>query len=118
MSQETKCLFCRISSGHLNADIVAKSDSAVAFKDIHPKAPIHVLVVPKEHISSLAEIGEEDKNLMGELMVLVGQVAKDLGLSDEGYRVIINTRHHGGQEVDHLHIHILGGEPIGPMRGK
>jgi len=118
MQQETvsNCLFCRISQRELSADVVWEDDQAIAFKDIHPKAPIHILVIPKKHIPSLAESNQEDSALLGHMLLSVKQVAEQQGISTDGYRVVINTRSHGGQEVDHLHLHILGGEPLGPMR--
>lgn len=96
--------------------MVWEDDQAIAFRDIHPKAPVHVLVIPKKHIASLAEAQGEDQALLGHVLLSVKQVAQQLGVDNDGYRVIINTRAHGGQEVDHLHVHILGGEPLGPMR--
>ncbi len=110
------CLFCQIGAKSLVADIVFENDHIVAFKDIHPKAPVHLLFIPKKHITSLAEATPEDQALLGELLLTLTQVAREQGIEKNGYRVIINTRHHGGQEVDHLHVHLLGGEPLGPMR--
>ena len=113
--QET-CLFCRISNKSLPADVVWENEDLIVFKDIHPKAPVHVLIVPKKHIVSLAEAEAGNSELLGALMLAVAESARTLGIEEKGYRTIINTRHHGGQEVDHLHIHLLGGEPLGPMR--
>lgn len=110
------CLFCQIGSGELAADVVWEGDDALAFRDIRPKAPVHVLIVPKKHIPSLAEIEKEDSAIIGNLFLAVKEVATQLGVLESGWRTIINTRSHGGQEIDHLHIHILAGEPIGPMR--
>ncbi len=115
---EDTCLFCRISKRLLPADIVEETDNAIVVKDIHPKAPVHVLIIPKKHIVSLAEATEDDIFLLGELLRLAATTAKKLDIDEKGYRTIINTRHHGGQEVDHLHIHVLGGEPLGPMRAE
>lgn len=108
------CIFCHLVSG--GPKLLWESDTVAAFRDIRPKAPTHVLVVPKKHLTSLAEASPEDAPLLGDLLYGVTQVAAQLGLSENGYRVIINTRAHGGQEVDHLHLHLLGGEPIGPLR--
>ncbi len=113
---EKACLFCQIGAKSLPANIIFENDQVLAFKDIHPKAPVHILFIPKKHITSLADLPSEDGPLMGQLFLSVKQVAQELGIAQQGYRTIINTRTHGGQEVDHLHIHLLGGEPLGPMR--
>lgn len=113
---ENKCLFCRISTKSLPATIAYEDDLCLAFHDIHPKAPTHILIIPKQHIRSLAEINQKHELLIGHLFTVLKQLAEEQGLADLGYRTIINTRHHGGQEVDHLHVHLLGGEPLGPMR--
>jgi histidine triad (HIT) family protein len=108
------CLFCRIAKHAILSDVIWEDDDVIVFRDIHPKAKVHVLVIPKQHINSLAEVGESDKEILGKLLVAVQKTAQDLGINNDGFRTIINTRTHGGQEVDHLHFHILGGEPIGP----
>lgn len=110
------CLFCRITAKEVPTDVVLESDHIIAFRDIHPKAPSHVLIVPKKHLPSLAEASQEDQAVLGSLLLAAKEVAEKLGIAEEGYRLIINTRHHGGQEIDHLHLHLLGGEPIGPLR--
>lgn len=109
------CLFCRLAAGEGNK-LIWESDKAAAFNDIHPDAPVHIQVVPKRHIVSLAETDPSDQEILGHLLLAVGEIARQLGLDEKGYRTIINTREHGGQEVDHLHLHILGGEIIGPLR--
>lgn len=101
------CLFCRIASGAIPAGFVAVSEDAVAFRDISPKAPVHVLVIPRKHITSLAEV--DDAQLLGRLMALAAEVARSEGIAESGYRTVINTRSDGGQTVDHLHIHVMGG---------
>jgi histidine triad (HIT) family protein len=105
-----KCLFCRIVNGDVPADIVAESDDAIVFRDISPKAPSHLLVIPRRHIDSLddADDGEE----LGELLRFAAEVARDEGLADSGYRVVINTNEDGGQTVRHLHLHVLGGRQM------
>lgn len=108
------CLFCRLATDR--ETVIWQSETVAAFKDINPQAPIHILVVPKRHITSLADTTPEDKDLLGELLLAVAEVARQAKVEDEGYRVVINTREHGEQAVDHLHLHILGGEPIGPLR--
>ncbi len=101
------CLFCRIVKGEIPADIVARTDDAIAFRDISPKAPTHLLVIPKEHVASLDEVG--DAMDLAALMRLAREVAKKEGIGGSGYRVVINTGDDGGQTVDHLHLHVLGG---------
>ncbi|HEX2721534.1 MAG TPA: histidine triad nucleotide-binding protein [Gemmatimonadaceae bacterium] len=104
------CLFCRIASGEIPAKLVAETDDAVAFRDIDPKAPVHVLVVPRQHLTSLATA--EDEELLGQLLMLAARVARSEGVSESGYRVVANTGADGGQSVDHLHIHVLGGRKL------
>ena len=98
------CIFCKIINGDFNTEFVYENDYAVVFKDINPKAPVHLLVVPKVHVESLNEL--EDKNLMGELLMVVKETTKKIGL--KSYKTLINTGKDAGQEVFHLHIHILG----------
>lgn len=98
------CIFCKIINGDFNTEFVYENDYAVVFKDINPKAPVHLLVVPKVHVASLNEL--EDKNLMGELLMAVKETTKKIGL--KSYKTLINTGKEAGQEVFHLHIHILG----------
>jgi histidine triad (HIT) family protein len=102
------CIFCKISRHELNSDIVYEDDDFLAFKDVNPAAPVHVLVIPKKHVSSLLDeaAGAE---LLGRALALVPQIAKQLGLAENGFRVVINTGKEGGQTVNHLHFHILGG---------
>lgn len=104
------CLFCRIAKGEIPADIVMQNDDAVAFRDISPKAPTHILVIPKKHVTSL-DAADESVDL-GALMRTAADVARKEGLVDPGYRVVINTGAHGGQTVDHLHLHLLGGRQM------
>ncbi len=98
------CIFCKIINGEFNTEFVYENEHLVVFKDIHPKAPIHLLVVPKIHVASLNEL--DDKNLLGELLLGVKEVTKKIGLNS--YRTVINTGKEAGQEVFHLHIHVLG----------
>jgi len=107
------CLFCRIVAGEIPAAKVYEDDELLAFKDIHPKAPLHLLVIPKEHIESMAALEERHAPLMGRMMVLAQRLAAENG-SPEGFRTIVNTGRVGRQEVYHLHMHLLGGpEPLG-----
>ncbi len=106
------CLFCRLAAKEIPTEIVFESDNIFAFKDIDPKAPYHVLVIPKKHIPTLNDIGEEEKKIMGELLLAAKQIAAHLGIDETGYRTIINCNADGGQEVFHLHLHLLGGRKM------
>lgn len=106
------CIFCRIIAGEIPADRVYESDQVIAFRDINPQAPQHVLVVPKQHVEKLADIGSPDTALMGGLLVETAQIAKKLGMEDQGYRVIINNGEAAGQSVWHIHLHLLSGRPF------
>lgn len=105
-------IFKKIIDKEIPADIVYEDDKCLAFKDIDPKAPTHVLIIPKKEIPSMAEVSEIDKELLGHLFVTASKVAKDLGVSESGYRLVANTNFEGGQEVYHLHIHLLGGRQM------
>jgi histidine triad (HIT) family protein len=102
-------IFAKIIQKEIPADIVYEDDLCLAFKDINPQAPTHVLLIPKKEIPSMAEVQPGDQSLMGHLMVKATEIAKELGLAEGGYRLVLNTRENAGQEVPHLHIHILGG---------
>lgn len=109
------CIFCKIAAGEIPATLEYQDDQVVAFRDLHPQAPVHVLVIPRRHVTSLDALTEGDRTLAGHLMERVGFIARQLGVAGSGYRTIINTNADGGQEVFHLHVHILGGRRIGPM---
>ena len=102
------CIFCKIAAGKIPADFVYQDDRMVAIKDIHPKAPVHLLVIPREHIPSLNELDAAHAGLIAHVMLLLPRIAREQGLRD-GFRTIINTGRGGGQEIDHLHVHLLGG---------
>jgi len=104
------CLFCKIIAGEIPCDKVYEDGDVFAFKDIHPKAPTHVLVIPKEHIPTLADV--DNPTLLGMLMSKVNHIANDVLNLEAGYRIVINVREGGGQEVFHLHAHILGGKKL------
>ncbi|MBF0583267.1 MAG: histidine triad nucleotide-binding protein [Magnetococcales bacterium] len=108
------CIFCKIAAGTIATQLLYQDELVLAFPDIAPQAPVHVLVIPRRHIASLELLTEADRAEMGHLLERTAHVAGQLGLQ-AGYRTIINTNAHGGQEVFHLHLHILGGKPIGPM---
>ena len=107
MSQD--CIFCKIASKQIPVQPVYEDEHVIAFPDINPAAPVHVLVIPKKHIASLAEVKPGDEKLMGALLTALPCIASILGIADEGYRTVINTKDNGGQTVYHLHCHLLGG---------
>jgi histidine triad (HIT) family protein len=106
------CLFCKIVKGEIPAKVVLDTPHVLAFHDINPGAPQHVLVIPKEHIGSIHDVRPEQAALLGELMLAARGVADDLGLGEKGYRLVVNTGPDGGQSVPHLHVHVLGGRPL------
>ncbi len=103
------CIFCKIVKKEIPADIFYEDQNLVVFKDIKPKAPIHYLVVPKQHIESVNHLEEENKDLIGLMFLTAKKIADKLGLKDKGYKLIFNVGRGGGQIIDHLHLHILGG---------
>jgi len=105
------CIFCKIASKEVNSDIVFENEEFIAFKDINPQAPVHILLIPKKHVESVNDLGKKDKYLMGRLINLVPEIAKSLGL-ENGYRIVNNCGIDAGQVVPHLHIHILGGRKM------
>lgn len=105
-------IFEKIVAREIPADIVFEDDQCIAFHDIDPKAPVHVLLVPKRVIPRVAAAGSGDRDVLGNLLLTAGQVARMLGLEDDGFRLVINNGAHGGETVPHLHIHILGGRPM------
>ena len=103
------CLFCQIVEGNVDADIVRTGELALAFRDIRPQAPVHVLIIPKEHLASTAELTEDHGNLLVEIAQMAKWIAAAEGVAESGYRMVTNTGPDGGQTVDHLHFHLLGG---------
>ena len=110
-------LFERIVARELPADIVYQDAEITAFRDIHPRAPVHILIVPNKPIPTANDIADADAPLVGRLFVVARDLARQLGIADDGYRLIINCNDHGGQEVYHLHLHLIGGAPLGAMVG-
>lgn len=108
---DEKTIFKRIIDGEVPADIVHEDDRCLAFRDVSPQAPTHVLVIPRKEIPSLADATEEDTELLGHLFIVAARVARDLGLED-GFRTVVNCGSDGGQSVDHLHVHVLGGRKL------
>jgi histidine triad (HIT) family protein len=111
MSTQSDCLFCKISSGVIPTTIIAESQGAIAFRDIDPKAPTHILVIPKSHFTDVTELTQSDPNLAGELLKLASDVAQSEGLT-KGYRIVTNTGEDAGQSVAHVHFHVLGGRSL------
>ena len=105
------CIFCKIARGEIPANKVYEDEEFVAFRDINPQAPTHILVIPKKHIESLSDVKEGDRELLGKLLWVAKKVAQELNLK-KGYRLVINTGPDGGQEVLHLHVHLLGGRAM------
>ena len=103
------CIFCKMASHEIPANIIYEDDLCMVFEDINPQAPVHLLVIPKKHITSLNDAGDDDGNLLGHLLSTVAHVAKEKKIAGSGYRTVINTNAEAGQTVFHLHIHVLGG---------
>jgi len=103
------CLFCRIVDGEIPADVIHESDSAIAFRDINPQAPTHVLIIPRRHISTINNLNAGDEELVGSLYLVAKEIAQQEGLTDDGYRVVMNCGEGAGQSVFHIHLHLLGG---------
>jgi len=106
------CLFCRISAKKITANIIYEDSEAVAFNDINPQAPVHVLIVPKKHISTSLDITDEDNVLIGHLLRLAAKIAKEKGIAERGFRLVLNTNAEAGQSVFHIHLHLLGGRQL------
>jgi len=106
------CIFCKIVSRESPADIVYEDDDSIAFKDINEQAPIHILLIPKKHIRSVVEIEEEDLQLIGHLVSVASKIADQTGISEKGFRLVLNTGLESGQSVWHIHIHLLGGRKM------
>ena len=107
------CLFCKIVNKEIPSTKVYEDDEILAFKDINPIAPVHILVIPKKHITTHNDIQEEDSKLIGKMHMVINKIAEEKGFKEKGYRVIINCGEDGGQEVKHLHFHILAGKKLG-----
>jgi histidine triad (HIT) family protein len=108
----SECLFCKIATREIPATILYEDEHAVAFRDINPQAPVHVLVIPRRHLASLADVKSEDSALMGHLLWVCAEIARREGVEAEGYRVVLNTNRAAGQSVFHLHLHLLGGRQM------
>ena len=109
------CIFCKIVAGEIPSDIVYQDEEIIAFRDITPLAPTHVLVVPNHVIPTAADLTADDEATVGRMVRVAADLAEQAGIAEDGYRLMINCRNHGGQEVYHLHLHLLGGRPLGPI---
>lgn len=107
------CIFCKIIKREIPSSIVYEDNEIIAFRDVNPQAPIHILVIPKKHISSLVDLKEEDEIVVGKIYTVINKIAEQEGIDKKGFRVIVNCGEDGGQEVKHLHFHILGGRKLG-----
>jgi histidine triad (HIT) family protein len=108
-------LFEKIIAGEIPATVVYRDSRVVAFLDIRPAAPVHILIVPNKVIPTVNDIADEDESLIGHMVIVARDLAREKGIAENGYRLIINCNAHGGQEVYHLHLHLIGGRPLGPM---
>ena len=108
-------IFSDIIDGKQPADIVYRDDQVTAFRDIYPKAPVHILIVPNKEIPTVNDVQTEDEPLLGHIYSVAKILAKQEGIAEDGYRLIVNCNQYGGQEIFHLHVHLLGGRPLGPM---
>jgi histidine triad (HIT) family protein len=115
MRTNVECIFCRLVRGEIPSDRVYEDDQIIAFRDIQPAAPVHILIIPREHVESVSDLREDDAALAGALLLVAGSIAEREGLTADGYRVISNTGESAGQTVSHLHLHLLGGRPLGAL---
>ena len=107
------CLFCKIVKGEVPSTKVYEDEEILAFKDINPMAPVHILVIPKKHYNDINEITEADANIIAKIHLVINKIAKEQGIAETGYRIINNCKEDGGQEVKHLHFHLIGGKKLG-----
>ena len=112
VKMSSDCLFCKILAGEIPADLVYESETAVAFRDINPKAPTHVLVIPRKHISTINDIEPDDQEIIGSLYTAAKEIAAQAGIADDGYRAVMNCNEDAGQSVFHIHLHVLGGRVL------
>ena len=117
MNTEMDCIFCHIVSGKIPSDIVYQDEEVIAFRGINPQSPVHLLVIPREHFTSLTDITSNETSLMGHMIGVANQLARDEGISGSGYRLVINCGKQGGQLVPHLHLHVMGGRQLSGQLG-
>jgi len=109
------CVFCKIVKGEIPAKVVYEDEAVMAFHDINPQAPVHILIIPKEHIPTVNDLKEEHEELVGHILLVAKRIAEELGVAESGYRILVNCNRDGGQEIYHLHFHLFAGKPLGPM---
>lgn len=107
------CLFCKILEGEVPAERVYEDDQVIAFRDINPQAPFHCLIIPRKHIATLNDIADDDREVVGHMIQAASKIAQQQGFDQDGYRTVFNCNTHGGQTVYHIHLHLLGGKPMG-----
>lgn len=107
------CIFCKIINGEIPSKKVYEDDDILAFEDINPMAKVHILLIPKKHIATAADLREEDAAVIGKIFLVAKKIAEEKGMAEDGYRIVNNCKNHGGQEVFHIHFHLLGGEKLG-----
>jgi histidine triad (HIT) family protein len=115
-AEQSDCIFCDVAAGKTSADVVFDGGDTLFFRDINPKAAVHIVGIPKQHLESLADVHGDNHALLGKLLHEAAEVARDAGIGDSGFRLITNVGRDAGQEIKHLHFHVLGGEPLGPLR--
>ncbi|CRL59168.1 purine nucleoside phosphoramidase [Proteus penneri] len=113
MAEET--IFSKIIRGEIPANIIFQDDTVTAFRDISPQAPTHILIIPNKLIPTVNDVTAEDEQVLGHLFVVAAKIAQQEGIAEDGYRLVMNCNKHGGQEVFHIHMHLLGGKPLGPL---
>lgn len=106
------CLFCKICAGDIPADVIHETETTLAFRDINPQAPTHVLVIPRRHIATINDLGEQDRSLIGDMFLTAQHVATEAGIADAGYRTVMNCNRAAGQTVFHIHLHVVGGRDL------
>jgi histidine triad (HIT) family protein len=115
--REMDCIFCKIVEGEIPSDTVYQDEEIIAFRDINPQAPVHIVIIPRKHIPSLSDLSQSDSALVGRLVTIANKLAEDEGIAEKGYRVVINCGPEGGQLVPHLHMHLVGGRKLSDLVG-
>ncbi len=106
------CIFCKIIQGEISSDFIYESDTVVAFNDVNPIAPVHILIIPRVHIASMNDINSDNSMIIADMVAVAVEIAKDKGIEKDGYKLLIRTGKNGGQEVSHIHLHLIGGAPL------
>jgi histidine triad (HIT) family protein len=108
----SECIFCKIINGEMKTEFIYQDRMVVAFKDLHPIAPVHILIIPKQHIPTADDLKKTDEKLAGRMIIAAQKIARDLNISEKGYKLLFRVKKHGGQEIDHIHMHLIGGAPL------